>query len=290
MVLGIIGSVVGAIGASRAAGREAAARNEAIEVQYEYDKELWEMKSDQLVANREYQIQEIQRAAAEDERIAAYKDASNLAQYNFDLQIRNQQQETNDKMFEKSENIYAGQMNMNALQQKAATDDELQKLREIHTESRFDKEEAYIDSIEAEGKLRARGVVGRSADKLAQSVAFNTGKKLTLINASLDNADAAADSALSQIGLDRSIADLNAMAARMLDPGELPMPVQPLATPRSTFIYPRELQDFDFGPEPVKGARVSSGASSIGIWGNTISGIAGMIGNYYGNKNAGFKN
>lgn len=282
-LLGIGVSLVGGLLSSRSSSKAASAQNQAIEAQHTYDKELWEMKKDQLNADRDYKIEEIQRAAQQEGQIAAYKDASNLAQYNYSLQIRNKQQQTNEQMFQKSEDIYASQMSMNALQEKSAKEDEMQKLREIHTESRFDQEEAYIDSIEAEGKLRARGVVGRSADKLAQTVAFDTGKKLSMINLSLDNAEAATDSVLSQIGRDRTVADLNAYAAKMLDPGELPMPVQPLATPQATFMYPRELEDFDFGPEPVKGAMATSQSGTI--WGNTLSGIAGQISNYYGNQN-----
>ena len=282
-LLGIGASLIGGFLSSSSSNKAASAQNKAIKAQYKYDKELWQMKKDQLNANRDYQILEIQKAAEQEGQIAAYKDASNLAQYNYSLQIRNKQQETNDKKFQKSENIYASQKSMNALNEKAAKDDELQKLREIYTESRFDQQEAYIDSIEAEGKLRARGVVGRSADKLAQTVAFDTGKRLSMINQSLDNAEASTDSVLEQISRDNSVADLNAYSAKMLDPGELPMPVQPLATPQATFMYPRELQDFDFGPEPIKGARATSQSGTI--WGNTLAGIAGQIGNYYGNQN-----
>ena len=172
-LLGIGVSLVGGFLSSSSSNKAASAQNQAIEAQHTYDKELWEMKKDQLNADRDFKIQEIQRAAEQEGQIAAYKDASNLAQYNYSLQIRNKQQQTNEQMFQKSEDIYASQMSMNALQEKSAKEDEMQKLREIHTESRFDQEEAYIDSIEAEGKLRARGVVGRSADKLAQTVAFD---------------------------------------------------------------------------------------------------------------------
>ena len=139
--------------------------------------------------------------------------------------------------------------------------------------------------MEAEGKLRARGVVGRSSDKLAQAVAFQTGKKLTMLNLSLDNAEAATDSVLQQISIDKNIADLNAFAAKMLDPGVLPMPVQPLKTPMATYIYPPALQEYDYGPEPVLGATVDAGAASAGIWGSAIAGIAGQVGNYFMNQN-----
>ena len=283
--IGIATNLIGGIFGSSSKRSEVNARNQAVERQYEYDMELYDMKKQQLQANQDFKIQEIQNAARQEGQIAAFKDASNLQQYNYNLQIRNSQQETNEKMFQKSEKIYENQLSMNALQEKAAYDDELRKLDEIKAESMFDEQEAFIDAIEAEGKLRARGVVGRSADKLAQAAAFKTGKQITMLNLSVDNAEAAAVSVLSQISRDKTVADLNAFAAKMLDPGELPMPVQPYKTPMATFIYPRPLQDFDFGPEPVKGAQYSASAATAGIWGNVISGIAGQIGNYYGNLN-----
>ena len=57
----------------------------------------------------------------------------------------------------------------------------------------------------------------------------------------------------------------------------------------ATFIYPRPLQDFDFGPEPVKGAQYSAASATAGIWGNAIAGIAGQIGNYYANQSQPYK-
>ena len=288
----LIGGAVSLIGASRqasAARSETEARNAATERQFEFDKEKHQMLKDKFDRDKEYQIEQIKIAAQDEGRVAAYQDARNLAQYNFQLQIRNKQQETNERMFQKSEDIYKNQMSINALAEKTARSDEYRKLEEIHTEAAFDKEAAYLDSMEAEGKLRARGVVGRSADKLAQVTAFKTGKQLTMLNLSLDNAEAATDSVLKQISKDRTVADLNAFAAKMLDPGEIPMPVQPLKTPMATFIYPPPTQEFDYGPEPVKGATFSASAATAGIWGNAIAGIAGQIGNYYSNQSQQFR-
>jgi len=67
----------------------------------------------------------------------------------------------------------------------------------------------------------------------------------------------------------------------MLDPGVLPMPLQPLATPRAEFIYPRALGEFDFGPEPVLGAIASPGAAASRVWGSTISSVAGSLGSTF---------
>ena len=68
----------------------------------------------------------------------------------------------------------------------------------------------------------------------------------------------------------------------MLDPGVLPMPLEPIKTPRTEFIYPRALQEFDFGPQPVLGAMQSPSAAAGRVWGSTISSIAGGLGSTIG--------
>ena len=64
----------------------------------------------------------------------------------------------------------------------------------------------------------------------------------------------------------------------MLDPGVLPTPIVPFATPMAEFVYPRTLGEFDFGPKPVLGAYMSPSAAANQVWGATISGIAGTMG------------
>ena len=98
---------------------------------------------------------------------------------------------------------------------------------------------------------------------------------LALLDLSLQNATTASQSAIESIKRDRRVADLNAYASRMLDPGELPMPLQPLATPQATFMYPRVYEDYDFGPEPVMGAMISPSSASAAVWGSSITSLAG---------------
>tara|TARA_A200000159_G_scaffold159546_1_gene178328 strand:- start:736 stop:1074 length:339 start_codon:yes stop_codon:yes gene_type:complete len=99
-----------------------------------------------------------------------------------------------------------------------------------------------------------------------------------MLNAQMLNASANTDFAIESIGRERTAADLRAYAAKMLDPGILPMPIEPLPTPQATFILPRVYEDYDFGPKPVLGAMMSPGAAASGVWGSTISSIAGSIG------------
>ena len=273
----VVGGLVGLYGAKKSSdsAKEAARlQNQATDAQYAYDKQAWEMQKQAAIADRDFAVQEIQMRAQQEGQLAAYKDASNLQNYNYNLQIRNMEQETNEKMFQKSEAIYAGQVGINAQEARAAREDEKRKLEEIRTESLYEKNDEYLDMLSAEGEIRARGVTGRSAEKARSVKLLETSQKLALLDLSLANATRESNSTLRAIGRESTVADLNAYAARMLDPGVLPMPITPLATPQAQYMYPRVFQDYDFGPEPIRGAMASPAAASNRVWGTAITSLA----------------
>ena len=273
-----VGSIIGGNKAANAAKQQANLQNEATQRQLEYDTEAWEMKKDQLLSQRDYLVQEIELKAEQEGKLAGFRDATNLRQYNYDLQIRNRQQASNQQQFQRSNQIYADQLTLNEQAHVRGREQELAKLAEIEQEAAYDANEAYIDSLMKEGALRARGVTGRTAEKLAATTALSYGSKISMLNAQMLNASANTDFAIESIGRERTAADLRAYAAKMLDPGILPMPIEPLPTPQATYIYPRVYEDYDFGPKPVLGAMASPGAAASGVWGSTISSIAGSIG------------
>ena len=277
-VSAIVGGVISFIGGrnqAKAAAAAQKAQNEAAEKQYEYNVQRWEMDKQKMLADREYKVQEIEERARQENQLADFKDASNARQYNAQLQIRNSQQDTNERMFAKSNAIYQDQLGLNLLQEKNARQEELQQLKEIQSEKRYERNSAYIEGLLAEGEIRARGQTGRSVQKARSVETLKTATALTLLNLSLDNATAASQNAIKNIRADRKLADLNAFASKMLDPGELPMPLQPLATPRATFLYPRVYEDYDFGPKPVKGAQISPSSAATQAWGSSITSLAG---------------
>ena len=287
-VIGTVGNVIAGNKASSAARDQANMQNEATQRQLEYDTEAWEMKKDQLLSQRDYLVQEIELKASQEGKNAAYRDATNLKQYNYDLQIRNRQQASNEAQFQRSNEIYADQLTLNEQAHVRGREQELAKLAELEQESAYDANEAYLESLVNEGAVRARGTTGRTADKLAVTTALQYGSKMALLNAQMMNAQANTDFALESIGRDRSAADLRAYAAKMLDPGLLPMPISPLPVPQATFMYPRVYEDYDFGPKPVLGAMMSASAAASGAWASSISGIAGSIGGAF-NSYANFK-
>ena len=275
----IVGAAVGIYGANKQANAAKSAqqeRNNATEAQYEYNKERWAMDKQKMLADREFKVREIEERARQEGQLAGFKDASAARQYNYQLQIRNKQQDTNERMYAKSNAIFQSQLGLNALQERSARMDERQQLSEIQAEKRYEQNTAYIDGILAEGAIRARGQTGRSVDKARSVATLKAATALTLLDLSLQNATTASESAIRNIKQDRTVADLNAYATKMLDPGVLPMPVQPLPTPMSTFMYPRVYEDYDFGPEPVRGAMISPSSASAQVWGSSISSLAGM--------------
>ena len=275
----IVGAAVGIYGANKQANAAKSAqqeRNNATDAQYEYNKEKWAMEKQHMLAKREFEVKKIEERARQEGELAGFKDATAARQYNYQLQIRNKQQDTNERMYAKSNAIFQSQLGLNALQERSARMDERQQLEEIKAEKRYEKNTAYLDGIIAEGEIRARGQMGRSVAKARSVQTLKTATALTLLDLSLQNATTASESAIRNIKQDRTVADLNAYATKMLDPGVLPMPVQPLPTPMSTFMYPRVYEDYDFGPEPVRGAMISPNSAAAQVWGSSITSLAGM--------------
>ena len=277
-VIGAVGSLIGGSQSAKAARRQAEMHNEAMHRKLGYDLDLWDMEAQKLTADRDWAIKEIQAKARNEGKTAAWRDASAVSRYNYDLSIRNREQESLNEQFKRSDLVYDRQITFNQLEATAASRDQLRKLGEIEAEVAFDTEEQILQSLINEGKVRAMGQTGRSVGKRQQATVYELGQKLAQLDQSLLGAEREAESAIDEIIRDRQSADLAAYAQKMLPPGTLPGPIVPFATPVTDWIYPRELEPFDFGPEPVLGNVMSPSAAAGRVWGTTISGIAQSIG------------
>ena len=170
---------------AKAAEEMARLQKEADKKQFQYDTDVYNAAKQSAISKRDYAIQEIQLREKNEGKIAAHKDAMNLASYNYNMQIRNQQQDLNNRMYAKSEDIYDKQLGINAANEKAAKMDERRKLREIETENRYDQQDVYLEALEAEGAVRARGLSGRSIDKAASVAALKASTALSLLDLSV---------------------------------------------------------------------------------------------------------
>jgi len=130
-----------------------------------------------------------------------------------------------------------------------------------------------------QGAARARGVSGRSAEKIVQSELAAYGRQEAILAESFISGVRDVRSTLKEIGQDKKSANLAAFANKMLKPGQLPVRPMPLKTPVAQFQYPRAIQEFDFGPEPVGGYRApDTGWLQFGA---QVLGTAAKIGGQY---------
>lgn len=274
----VVGGLIGGRKAASAAQDQAIQQSKATQAAHQYDLDMWDMKRSQLQAQRSEAVDRIMAQARNEGKIRVYKDAQAQQQYDYALKIRNAQQTSNEMAFKRSDDIYSDQTTLNNMSAKAAMDDEIVKLQESQAESRFDANDSYLEMLVNEGALRARAASGRSARKGYQSTMADYGRQIELLNASDNSQDRNSRAVLEEIIRDKFSADLTAFASKMLDPGVLPEPIKADPLPVAEFTLPRVLEEYDFGPQPVRGYMASPGAAADAVWGQTISGVAGAIG------------
>ena len=272
-IISVGASLFGAHQSSKAAKKQANKHNEAQERQFEYDTKSYKMKIDQLKSEHAFRVAETATKRANDENAASYQDAINASNYAHQLMIRQREQDSLDAQYAKSNELFSMKMGYNQRVSQKAHSDELQKLSEIQTEAAFDAQEQRLKNLEQEGTIRSLGQSGVSVGKTHQAAIANYGRQVAIINEGLSNANIATLSALQEIKNDKYSADLAAWAEKMADPGELPMPIVPIESPRTIYQDPEPLMDFHFGPPPVKGAMMSASAASQAAWGSAIPSI-----------------
>jgi len=276
--LSVAGNVMAGQKAADAHRKAAQETNDAAARQYHYDMAAWEMNKERLKQQHDYTKQSIETKATNEERLAQYQDTLAQNRYNYDLQIRNREQQSLDAQFLKSNELYDAQTDLNTRTANDARDAEIIKYQELQYEAAFQNDELLTDALISEGQTRARGQSGRTASKIAQTLLADKGVKQQMIAESVLSGARNTRSVLKEIAKDKEAADMAAFAAKMLDPGVLPEPLEPLAVPRSDFLYPEAPQEFDFGPQPVMGATASLSAASDLGWSTAIGGIANVAG------------
>ena len=258
---------------AKAAGKQAQKHNEAVERQHEYNLKAYDMKKDQLRSEHAFRVEETALKRKNEDNAANYRDAVASQNYARQLMIRNREQASLEAQFERSNKLYAAKTSYNQQAAALAEHNENRKLDEIHTEATFDAQERRIKHLQAEGEIRALGQAGVSVGKTHQSAAANFGYQIAMLNEGLESAALNHEAALQEIKNDKFSADLAAWAEKMLDPGELPMPLEPIPSPRTIYQDPEPLQEFHFGPPPVKGATQSVSAAKSAAWGSAIPSI-----------------
>ena len=278
----VASSVIGGIfGASQADSANKRAEK-AAEAQYEYDLEKWKQGKKRTKRDYKYLVDKILTEEQDFDRIRAFKDQTAVDQYNYSLQIDAYEQTLQNRLFQKSEQLYGRVINSAVAERDGAINSVVEELKDTYRAAAFDNQETILKSIAAQGSALARGQAGRSAQKVQQSLLMEFGRDQAILATSLMSAQEAAQRDGEAIQKQFEDALIQADANRMLPPIPKPTRPVPYATPDMTFMLPPELQDFDFGPKPIKGVAsytspgLSFANAAIGNLGSIMGGIASL--------------
>ena len=280
-VLGIGSSLLGAASSSSAADKANARAKKQAELQYKYDTERYEMSKEKLEADRDFSIEQIQTNIRNDVRLADLKNQQSLDNYGFNLKIREQQMKNYTRQYDKSSNLYGQQLSYNDMAAKNASAAEQQKMNDAMAEAAFQNEDLFVQGLQETGTFMARGQAGKSVRKGQQSLNAQLGRNQNIVMANLLSSKSTMRSALAQVATQRTGADIQAFANLMIPQDAPPEVLEPYAAVLPEYTLPRELEDFDFGPEPIEGvaAQVSTSAPWLNALGSVSSNLVSAFSN-----------
>ena len=233
-------SLLGGIFGRSSAKKQRNAEEAFLQKKYdEYDLPLWYMQKDKLIAQRDEIIRGIQLQQKNEKALADFKDKNNLRNYQHALKIREAKYQ-NDLTLKRRSDFFINKAIDSAVQQ------EQQEAFQTRQQYAFENEENIVASIQAKGELAATSQSGRSAVKAVQSQLYDEGRQMAIMVENIVTARKDSRARLNDFLISQE-------ASRMLQPSRGIAPLKPLATPLAEYELPRELEDFDFGPQPIKG-------------------------------------
>ena len=251
-------NLVGGLFGKSSANKQKKAEEAFLKKKYnEYDLPLWEMQKEKLVADRDELIRSIKLKQANELKLADFKDKNNLRNYQQSLKIRDFEIEQQQRLFNKSEGLYAEAVRSGYEQANV-------QMFETKQQYAFQNESNIIESIQKKGELAVKSQAGKNLVKAAQSQLADEGRQMAIMTESIVSADRSTRMQLRQHLI-------KSHAQRMLKPQAPPMPLEPLKTPVADYEMPRALQDFDFGPKPIKGVSTTQVPSMLGVIANAAA-------------------
>ena len=268
IALPVIGSFLG----GRKANKQA---NQQAEQQYQYalqERDITMQRADRDW-NRAVDLLDKQHEFAN--LVADTKYANDRKTYNYGLQIRQFEIDQNQKLYDKSQELYKSQLDLNAESAYMARQDAARALGEETRKYAFMHGDAILESVIERGKSLASGQQGRSLAKTGQAQLAALGRNQAVMAENLAAASVNTKANLMQIDKQHAQANLSAWANRMLEPVDPPIPPEPTRDLVAPINYPfKPDPELDFGPEPIEGI-----PSYTPVWGPALSSLGKGLGN-----------
>ena len=276
--------VVSGISRANAQKKATAAKNQQQKRADKFNRKAWRYSKEKLKGQYEYLKKGVQTKRENAVMAAAYKDDLNWQKWNYDLMIRQSEQEGLNAQYERSEQLYNEQLDFNSEAARIASEKEYRRYQDSAISKAFEAEDLQLQSLLKTDAIKAKGAVGRSTAKSVQSMMASHGRNSAILAESLTSAKRDLVSTLESIANDQEGADMQAFANRMLKPGILPIRPMPIRTPIPIFQDPKKPSKYDYGPKPVPGMQSpdTSGAILVATGANAMAGIMGATAGYQG--------
>ena len=269
-------SFLGGQSSRRQASKARAAEEAFLKKKYEeYDLPMWEMNKEKLIAQRDEIIRSIELQQRNEQARADFQDENNLRNYQHSLKIRDLKYK-NDLELKRRSDFFTNKAIESGIAQ--------QQREEFTTRQQyaFENEENIVASIVAKGEAAVKSQSGRSAVKAMQSMIADEGRQMAIMTENMVNARIDGRMRLNDFLIQQE-------AGRMLQPSKGIKPLKPLKTPVSEYQLPRALEEFDFGPQPIKGVSTTQVPSMLGtIAGAAAQGASVFANNYAGTDQGGY--
>lgn len=262
VAVGVLGGIFGAASSASSQNQARSAQQKAIDAQYKRDVQLYNFNWDQAQREYQYRVQETNVARQNQSALINYQYGTALQDYKYNLAIREFDFANQMRQYNESERIFGIQSNFNNQAAQLAHQAETIRMQEIVTGMAFEQQDMLVKMLEQEGQIQARGVSGRSADKLLSSALAGYGRNQSILAESLVSANKDSKRQRQEIENQKYGADLAAHSRRMLQPVKAPAPPAPLKPPTPTLLNPLAPVK---PPAPIKGANTVPAASGLSI-------------------------
>lgn len=173
-----------------------------------------------------------ERRARRDARaLANYENETNLLNWNYANRIRDFEYNQSLRIFDKSKEVYNKQLGFNQSAAARSYEAENRKMREYLQGMAFQKQDGFIQMLQAQGKVQAGMTPGRSGQRLLGDVMSQYGRNNAVLAENLLSAYRQQQSDLGDIALQKTGADLAAYERLGLRPLQPPAPPRPLSKP-----------------------------------------------------------
>lgn len=167
-------------------------------------------------------------------RLTAYENETDLQNWEYSKQLRDYQYNQSLQIYDRSKEVYQKQLGFNDTAAGRSFEAENRKMNEYLQGLAFQKQDLFIQMLQAKGKIGAMETSGRSTARLQRDVLSQFGRDNAVLVENLVSANRQSNYDIGDIELQRQNANLDAFTRLGLEPIAPPTPPKPLTRPTST--------------------------------------------------------